>query len=131
VRWNSESGANSGGLLETFEHLTLGAAFPNPSCAIDWATAASNQRVDFFELGNGLYDDASVAFFRTADGATSQKTVDICFTPRGRTHIRDGITGAFTALSGAPRYDVSNTATPNRDPRKVFVPPNGIARLAL
>lgn len=131
VRWNSTGGANSKGRLETFEPGTLANAFPNPSCAgPDWATAASNRRVDFLELGNGLYDDAAVAFFREG-ASTSQTTADICFTPRGRTYIRNGTAGAFTALSGAARYNVTNTATPGRAARQVFVPPNGVARLAL
>lgn len=130
VRWNSEGGPNSKGLLETFEPGTLANAYPNPSCASpDWATPASNRRVDFFALGNGLYEDAAVAFFREAASA-SQKTVEICFTPRGRTYIRDGAAGTFVALAGAAHYEVTNISAPNRA-RRVFVPPNGVARLAL
>lgn len=129
VRWNSAGGPNSKGLLETFEPGLLADAFPNPSCVTpEWQTPASNRRVDFLAIGNGLYEGASVALFREG-ASTAQTVVDVCFTPRGRTYIRNGTAGAFVALAGTARYDVTNTAT-NRT-RQVFVPPNGVARLAL
>jgi type IV fimbrial biogenesis protein FimT len=129
VRWNSEGGPGSKGLLETFEPGNLANAFPNPSCASPrWDIPTDNRRVDFFAVGNGLYDGAEIAFFREA-ASVSTKTVDICFTPRGRTYIRNDTTGTFVALAGAARYDVKNTASTRT--RQVFVPPNGVARLAL
>lgn len=60
---------------------------------------------------------------------TPQANADVCFTARGRTFVRYGVGGTFTPLVGAVRVNVTNSRTGLL--RTVFVPPNGVARLAL
>ncbi|MCC6556604.1 MAG: prepilin-type N-terminal cleavage/methylation domain-containing protein [Polyangiaceae bacterium] len=70
---------------------------------------------------------ADLTFF-DEDG-NPQGFAEMCFSARGRTFVRYVEGGAFTSLAGVPRVDVENGYTKLR--RTVFIPPNGVARLAL
>lgn len=63
------------------------------------------------------------------DTGTTQSNVEVCFSGRGRTFVRYGAAGAWVPLAGVLRVDVRNTKTTLV--RTVFIPPNGIARMAL
>lgn len=134
VRWNASKGLGGKGLLETREAIDpLTQALPMPSCtATNWDNGSNQSRpYDSFNPGNGAFELASIQFF-TPLGAASDYA-EICFTPRGRTFIRLDPGSPFVELVGAARFDVSNTDTTSaaNPPRKVFIPPNGVARLAL
>jgi type IV fimbrial biogenesis protein FimT len=73
------------------------------------------------------YELAGLAFHDEVDGA--QGFADMCFSARGRTFVRYTDGGAFTPLTGVPRVNVTNTSTQLL--RTVFIPPNGVARMAL
>lgn len=63
------------------------------------------------------------------DTNTVQSQVEVCFSGRGRTFVRYGAESAWGPLAGVLRVDVRNTRTTLV--RTVFIPPNGIARMAL
>jgi type IV fimbrial biogenesis protein FimT len=66
-------------------------------------------------------------FLDDANGVHQQ--ADVCFTPRGRTFIRYNYTDALLPMTGVPQFRVRNTRT--NLPRKVLIPPNGVARMGL
>lgn len=131
VRWNAAAGVGGKGQLETREAVDpLTQSLPVSSCtSTNWTAANQSRRYDVFEPGNGLYELAAFGFFTPVGGASNY--AEICFTPRGRTFIRLDAGSAFVPLAGAARFDVTNTSSPSATPRRVFVPPNGVARLAL
>ncbi|HVY44675.1 MAG TPA: prepilin-type N-terminal cleavage/methylation domain-containing protein [Minicystis sp.] len=131
VRWTAGGGVSGKGLVEIREAITPGALVPTPSTSCsttDWTDASLVSRhVYNFDPGNGAYELAQINFFDELGGA--EPVSEMCFTPRGRTFIRYNIGAPFVQLAGVPSYTVVNTST-NRV-RTVFVPPNGVARVAL
>jgi type IV fimbrial biogenesis protein FimT len=77
-----------------------------------------------FDFGDGRHERAVLSFFDPDN--KRQTRAELCFSPRGRTFLRAG--DAFTELAGVPRFTVTNSGTGLE--RTVFLPPNGVARLA-
>ncbi len=130
VRWNATGGPNAKGLLEVREAIDpISGSLPAPSClTTNWDNASTQSRqIDFVSVGNGLYENAQLSFQTPA--AAPQAYSEICFTPRGRAWIRYAAGGSFSQLSGVARFLATNIG--NNYNRTVFIPPNGVARLAL
>ena len=88
------------------------------------------QEVSRFDVGNGLYENAVLKFID--NGGVERPQVSLCFSGRGATYITVG--GVAARLAGPVMFTVDNiTAAANITglKRKVFIPPNGAARLAL
>jgi prepilin-type N-terminal cleavage/methylation domain-containing protein len=95
------------------------------SCTTNNWTAAANYRV----VG-GFYPTAYPGVTQTvsvAGAATS--TLDMCFTPRGRTFFRTNSGAALTPITSMVDIAVTRTFTGNT--RNVSLLPNGMARLSL
>ncbi len=99
-----------------------------PSCrATTWSNPAEARSLTLLRVGAEPYELANVEFIN--DLGTAQPAVDICFTPRGQTYIRNGAGNVFNPMTGAPRVNVRNANTNLL--RAVLIPPNGAARMAL
>jgi Tfp pilus assembly protein FimT len=97
---------------------------------IAWGTVAT-QVVNSFDIKNGSYDYTSITFFDDANKTPSYS--QICFSPTGRMYLRNGAggvgIGGFHPVLGVPAFSVINIDTGLS--RRVFVPPNGVARIQL
>jgi type IV fimbrial biogenesis protein FimT len=96
----------------------------------DWQDPDQAQPVTHFspEVGAGqIYELAGFAF--ADEDGNPQAFAEMCFNARGRTFVRYIEGGAFAPLNGVPRVDVTNNKTGLV--RTVFIPPNGVARMAL
>jgi prepilin-type N-terminal cleavage/methylation domain-containing protein len=88
------------------------------------------QEVARFDVGNGLYENAQLKFFD--NGGVERNQVSLCFSGRGATYMTVG--GVAARLAGPVMFTVVNfnsAANVTGLKRKVFIPPNGAARLAL
>lgn len=111
------------------------ATMPVNSCTIDLARwvegATTNQMLSTLTIIDGGNFTTDM-LFRDADGvATTVSTIDVCFTPGGRTFVRGG--GSPAAIATVPFADMRGTARINIvDPEGVVryaaIPPNGSAR---
>lgn len=134
------------GSFTTMEHLVGGTAAnlcalaPQSNCMStdDWTVTGSNQNrsIETIDVGTepGLSDVYAHLIPETAGGSDS--TMDLCYTPLGRSFVRYATSGAFTPMAGIPQFQVfrgSNLTTPEATARMrtVIVLPTGIARLAL
>jgi len=129
VRWR-DAGANRG--FEVREGIVRqeGEVFSEGCLSIpDWQDPARTQRVTHFnpDAFGTMYELAGLAFLD--EGVNAQGFAEMCFSARGRTFVRYTDGGTFTPLTGVPRVNVTNTSTGLL--RTVFVPPNGVARMAL
>jgi prepilin-type N-terminal cleavage/methylation domain-containing protein len=91
-----------------------------------WATAGTDYRV----VGNfspSAYPDVTEAVTVTGTGAAT--TLDMCFSPRGRTFFRTVANAALTPISGM--VDVAVTRAASGRTSNVSILPNGMARLSL
>jgi type IV fimbrial biogenesis protein FimT len=132
VRWNQAAGTNALGLFELREAIQATATVPLPatSCrTTDWLnTSAESRAISSFDPGNGqAYELAEIRF--TDELGSAQTFAEICFTPTGRVWYRNAAGGAFQAMTGVPKFKVTNIDTTRE--RQVFVPPNGVARVQL
>jgi type IV fimbrial biogenesis protein FimT len=132
VRWDLTK--NSGkGLLQVREAIQGGArnALPGSSCtSTDWTTGSPTSRLvlEFPPPSDSyLYELATFKYFDP--GGADKAFSELCFSPRGRAFIRYTAGDAFAPLAGVPRIEVTNLLTGVA--RTVFIPPNGVARLAL
>jgi len=132
IHWDDSKGARIGssGVLSIVEPDVAGYPDVNSSCtSINWNTVL-NAKAPFmsFDVGSGFYERAALTFLD--DTGAARKQADICFSPRGRTYIGAG--GALTELAGVPSFTVVNSASAGGTGlvRTVFIPPNGVARLA-
>jgi hypothetical protein len=84
-------------------------------------------------FANGFYEYADAAF--TDDLGTSSAFSQVCFAPSGRSYIRTNVGAQFSPMVGVARFDVNNYFTnPGNTAahfRKVYIPPNGAARIQL
>jgi prepilin-type N-terminal cleavage/methylation domain-containing protein len=131
IRWDANAGLKqqSSGVLSILEPVVLDYPSVNTSCvAIDWTDTNVAYTYSQFDVGDGHYERADVSFIDDT-GATRAKA-DVCFSPRGRTYLRT--TGVFTELTGVPTFKVVNSKAAGGTGlvRTVFIPPNGVARLA-
>jgi len=133
VRWNVTGGSASNGLVEMREAVVSVATNPVPSSSClttDWANVDQWHRISQFETSSGLYELAGVKMFD--DAAAEQSVGDICFSPRGRAFVRYATAGSFTPLLGVPHFEIRNTSNVSSvPPRRVFIPPSGVARIQL
>jgi hypothetical protein len=130
--WNATGGNHNGasGLLTMNEPVvTLFSAAR--SCQGTYVVGGPVvQEAMRFDVGNGLYENALVAFID--DSGIERQQVSICFSGRGATYMTVG--GVAARLAGPVMFTVTNfNAAGNITGlrRKVFIPPNGAARLAL
>lgn len=127
-------------------------ALPTSSCSgttweASWQGLNGARAVTLRDMGTsypstkeqpGVYAFLGPAVLSAQTGAlTSQPWVELCFTPRGRTFIRYAAATTWFPLTAVPRIDVLN-ARLTLDfgvgagiTRSIFIPPNGVARLAL
>jgi prepilin-type N-terminal cleavage/methylation domain-containing protein len=91
-----------------------------------WATVGADYRV----VGNfspATYPDETETVTVTGSGATT--TLDMCFSPRGRSFYRTVTGAALTPISGMVDIAVTRTATGRT--ANVSILPSGMARLSL
>jgi prepilin-type N-terminal cleavage/methylation domain-containing protein len=133
LTWNASGGNNNkaSGLLTMTEPVV--ALFAEQrSCLGTYVVGSPSvvQEVARFDVGNGLYENALLRFFD--NGGAERANVSICFSGRGATYMNVG--GVATRLAGPVMFTVTNfnaAANITGLQRKVFIPPNGAARLAL
>jgi type IV fimbrial biogenesis protein FimT len=96
----------------------------------DWQDLTQAQYVTAFrpEVGLGQLFELAALTFLDEDG-NAQSFAEMCFSARGRTFVRYVEGGTWNLVSGVPRVNVMNTRTTLV--RTVFIPPNGVARMAL
>lgn len=142
VSWNedgylAQTHPGGTGIIRLIEPLVTTAAIA-PTCGlVTWnnfqppGTAGGVQEVSSFDIQNGRYDYTVIKFFDDVGNAATYS--ETCFSPSGRMYLRTGSGGvsnaAFHPVTGVPAFTVLNQATGR--PRRVFVPPNGVARLQL
>ena len=86
------------------------------------------QEIARFDVGNGLYENAELKFFD--NGGVERNQVSLCFSGRGATYITVG--GVAARLAGPVSFTVTNkNGSITGLVRKVWIPPNGAARIAL
>lgn len=111
------------------------AALPVSSCLnTDWNAAAgtSYRSLSFLDLATrNEYDRVKIGMKDQGGGAVS--TLDVCFTPMGRTYYRTNTATTLTQLTNVHSAEVYRTDGTDRigRTRNVLVLPNGVARLAL
>lgn len=128
VRWQSTGGGK--GKLEMRETLVLppGQGITKSCHTADFGpSSADTRRVSLHDFNASIYELAVMKLV-TESGSDSQFG-ETCFAPDGRTWIRYADGAVFLQQTGVPRFEVVNSQTNNT--RVVFLPPNGIARLAL
>jgi type IV fimbrial biogenesis protein FimT len=126
VRWDATVPAQLLVMREAVAQASFGPALV-PSCAgTNWDSANESREVTRMTL-KPLAQYLATEFLDDANGVHQQ--ADICFTPRGRTFIRYNYTDALLPMTGVPQFRVRNTRT--NLPRKVLIPPNGVARMGL
>jgi prepilin-type N-terminal cleavage/methylation domain-containing protein len=116
------------------------AILPSSSCTLtDWNNTALGQfrTYDSLDLGSEFGLDSVLAELHPdANSPTASKdTMDVCFTPLGRTYVRYVPTTdtPLLPLTGVPSIDVTRAYGGNKQglTRTVLVLPSGIARLQL
>ncbi len=134
LRWDASGGNNNlaSGLLTVREPVVALFA-QSSSCLGTYKTASTSvvQEVARFDVGNGLYENALLKF---VDNVGAERTnATLCFSGRGATYMSVG-GGVAQRLAGPVMFTVTNfnaAANVTGLKRKVFIPPNGAARLAL
>jgi prepilin-type N-terminal cleavage/methylation domain-containing protein len=140
-----ETTGSGHGTFTTIEHLVGGTATnqcalaPQSSCSSDnWAApgATQNRVIETIDVGKepGLSDVFAHRIPETASATDS--TMDLCYTPLGRSFNRYSALGVFTPMAGVPQFQIfrgSNMTTPlpTARMRNVIVLPTGVARLQL
>jgi type IV fimbrial biogenesis protein FimT len=102
-----------------------------PSCTTtNWALPAQTRVVETFnpDGATGSYAGVLVGV-RTQPGGTVASTLDLCFTPRGRTFSRTLSADALAPMTGVIDIQVGRAAPMLQ--RRVNVLPNGMARVSL
>jgi type IV fimbrial biogenesis protein FimT len=160
LTWDSAGNLNNAepgttGLIRVVEPIvTLDPALKtpglSPTCGLtDFAnlqppgTAGGVMETARFDLKNGLYGGTCKYF--ADDTGTFRAYAEICFAPSGSSWIRTAPGAAFRRMTGVASFAVYNAylggtgfpcpgapTLPAPPPwRTVFVPPNGLARMAL
>ena len=132
LTWNASGGNNNlaSGLL-TMNEPVVGLFAQQNSCLGTFATGSTSpqQELTRFDIGNGLYEHAVVKFID--NGGVERTNVSLCFSGRGATYMSVG-GGVADRLAGPVTFTVANiNGAIVGLQRKVFIPPNGAARLAL
>ncbi len=141
VHWDAGGGTKGRGLLTLSEPIVVNAAAATNCRTTLWADPTKVQEITRFDLAigssnaagtNGLYERALIKFItNSAAGGAESPTADICFSGTGRTYITTA--GVQAQLTNVPMFTITNAAALNGtgQVRTVYVPPNGVARLAL
>lgn len=123
VRFNATGGTGSTPFFEVYEAIVAtNDTTPVTSCQVGFGPAGFSQRIATLQPTLGYFSLATVAMV----GATR---LDVCFTPRGRSFSRTLPSDAFAPMLSVSELTVTNSKTAVQ--RRVFVPPNGAARLLL
>ena len=102
-----------------------------PSCTnTNWAVATQTRVVETFNPGGstGTYEGVLVGVTTQPGGAVAS-SLDLCFTPRGRTFSRTLAADALAPMTGVIDIQVGRAAPMLQ--RHVNVLPNGMARVSL
>lgn len=133
LTWNEDGGNKilATGLL-TMSEPVLGLFSDMRSCLGTYRVGALGpvQEIARMDIGNGLFEHAVVNF--RDDGDVQRKQVSLCFSGRGATYMT--VAGTAARLQGPVTFNVINFNSGSNITgltRRVFVPPNGAARLAL
>jgi Tfp pilus assembly protein FimT len=141
VRWEAGGGPKGRGLMTLVEPIVVNAAAATNCRTTLWNDPTKVQEIARFDLAigssngagtDGLYERATIKFFtNSAPGGAEAATVDFCFSGGGVTFMNVG--GALTRLTTVPMFTITNNVAQNGTGlvRTVYVPPNGVARLAL
>ena len=131
LTWDVTGGSHklATGLLTMNEPVV--AAFATASTCLGTYVAGSPsvvQEIARFDVGNGLYENAELKFLDNLGVERAQ--VSLCFSGRGATYISVG--GVAARLAGPVTFTVTNkNGNVTGLVRRVFIPPNGAARIAL
>ena len=132
---NYSSATGSFRVLETLPAGGLTDCTPRlpPSCTnTSWAVATATRVVETFNPSasgsTGSYAGVSVSVTAQPSGNTAS-TLDLCFTPRGRTFSRLLTADTLQPMTGVIEITVGRAAPMLQ--RRVNVLPNGMARVAL
>lgn len=104
------------------------------SCSnMTWNLATTTREVEHFDPSassgaTGLYQGLTLAITAQPSGTTAT-TLDICFSPRGRSYTRLSTANPLLPMTGI--FDIQIGRGANTLQRHVSVLPNGMARLAL
>ncbi len=135
VRYERVSGVDQIEVREAIAGNTGGAncaSLPAASCTTAgiWNANARSQRLRLYKAQ--LVQDQVKVDMKDATG-TGVTTMDICYTPIGRSMVRFNKTGTWTALTGVPSADVyrASGTTKLGLTRTVVILPNGTSRLIL
>lgn len=127
VRWRPGGGKGSVEIREAVVPLA-GTAVIKGCTTADWSSGSIETRsVSLINLATPRYELAQIQLKDEAGQDASFS--DVCFAPDGRTYKTYAEGGSPDLLTGVPYFEVKNTQTTTI--RKVFVPPNGIARMQL
>ncbi|MCA9629352.1 MAG: prepilin-type N-terminal cleavage/methylation domain-containing protein [Myxococcales bacterium] len=132
VRYTTGSGA---GQLTTLEGVvgTSGtcAELPSNGCNRNWNAADSRQLASLNVDASGEYANMKVTMNDPTNNGVS--SMDVCYTPLGRTFVRYTAGGNFVQLTGVPWANVAryNGSNPVGLQRHVVILPNGTSRLGL
>ena len=134
LTWDAAGGNNNlaSGLL-TMREPVVALFAQSRSCLGTYTTGSPSvvQEVTRFDVGNGLYENAQLKFIDNL--GVERASATICFSGRGATYMSVGGGGA-QRLAGPVSFTVTNfnaAANVTGLQRRVFIPPNGAARLAL
>ncbi|MGE0324008.1 MAG: prepilin-type N-terminal cleavage/methylation domain-containing protein [Polyangiaceae bacterium] len=107
------------------------AELPSNGCNRNW-NATDSRTMDTLTVdGAGQYENMKVTMSDPTNSPVS--SMDVCYTPLGRTFVRYSTGGAFVQLTGVPSANVSryNGTNPVGLARQVVILPNGTSRLGL
>ncbi|RYE93501.1 MAG: prepilin-type N-terminal cleavage/methylation domain-containing protein [Myxococcales bacterium] len=128
------------GSAQLFEAVQAVAAGSTTSCAnlprvgvdscgaVNWGVDAQSRLVATLDQREELFNEAYAQFFFNTNAATN---VDVCFTPSGRSYIRNGV-GTFGSFTAVQRIQVRRKVGGNFADllaRDVMLLPNGSTRV--
>jgi hypothetical protein len=116
--------------LGTAAAVSACADLPVSSCVgTTWSDTNSTHLVDW-HIESDTGDTAGTTIAVADSSGTDRPALDICFSPMGRTFVRESVSDAdaFDTLAEAYVVTVDRTGMPR--PRRVVLMPNGTARLS-
>lgn len=152
VVWNSAGGLTNSepgtpGLLQLLEPSVTGPSVAASCTQMTWSNiqpsgiANGVMEVSRMDFKTGFYTYTNASFNDDATPQTARPYSEVCFSPSGRAYIRFASTDTFRPVQGVASFAIRNVdvAVTNTTPcalgepacRTVFVPPNGVARMAL
>lgn len=134
IHWDASAGLQKGssgvltitepvvGTSPSVDNLTMNCM------SVNWAAPGATYTYTSFDVGDGHYENAVISF--KDDKGNPLTSADICYSPRGGAYLRTA--SGFAQLTGVTTFTAANVKGPgiNGLTRTVFIPPNGVARLA-